>query len=654
MAGVNEADATKCIPGVGPLTQISLKTAELSTVHNVLENIPIRYLDTQHPLAVSQLQEGETAVVEVEVVVAKALYFGERRGSVVATVQDDTGQLAVRWFNQPYLQRRLIPGSHWTLIGPVKRVGKKFQLINPTIETERGIFPVYRPVSGVAAKTFRGFAPWCIQHVTLDSQYELPDSVRTLQGLPDRLTFLRAAHQPASAEDIRLAERYAQFAELFFFFAGQASAEASAATEDAPVITHTVSQLKGLTEKLPFPLTNAQRKALWQIVQDMGSPRPMIRLLNGDVGSGKTAVAALAAAVVAKASFRSVFLVPTEVLATQHAQSLSRLLGDQVSVAVWTATRKDDAGTADITVGTHAVLYDRFPKGNIGLVIVDEQHRFGVRQRHQLVSGSGVTPHLLTMTATPIPRTLALALFSNLQMSILDERPANRAEIRTTVVSGKEMASVHSRIVNELALSNQILIICPLISEDSEIEAPSAIAEAAKLTKQHPEYGEIGLLHGGMGAAEKQEVMQRMANNELHVLVSTTVIEVGIDLPRATVIVVLGAERFGLSQLHQLRGRVGRSERPSYCFLCPTSGKPPRLELLASSQDGFEIARADLDERGPGSLAGTLQAGLPAFERAALSNLELLATVKAIAYAYVAGHPGYSPSAYSSERVGWE
>ena len=406
--------------------------------------------------------------------------------------------------------------------------------------------------------------------------------------------------------------------------------------------------MKNFVDQLPFPLTNAQRRAAWQILQDLESDHPMNRLLQGDVGSGKTVVAGLVAAEVAKAGFQTAIMAPTEILAQQHAKTLDELLSPfGVSVALLTGHVKGAArsqlldnlasGNIDVVVGTHALIQEKVAYHKLGFAVIDEQHRFGVKQRQALLEKSDFMPHLLSMTATPIPRSLALTLYGELDISILDELPSGRQPIQTKIWSPASAPKLYESIENELAKGRQAYVICPLIDDNPDNDKKSVEAEYNKLSKTIFSHRRVGLLHGKLPAEEKAEVMQKFADGELDMLVSTTVVEVGVNVPNATVMLIENADNFGLSQLHQLRGRVGRGKHQSFCHLMMSGHDKPsqRLREIEKSQDGFYLAEVDLKLRGPGEIYGKMQHGDLNLKIASLADTALIACAQVEAERFV-------------------
>jgi ATP-dependent DNA helicase RecG len=414
------------------------------------------------------------------------------------------------------------------------------------------------------------------------------------------------------------------------------------AMEESPAIPFDEQIAKRFVQHLPFDLTGAQRKTVWQIYQDMQAEHPMNRLIEGDVGAGKTVVAAMAAIMALKADFQVALMAPTELLARQHAETLCKVLepmgySDQLILLVGalSAAQKAKAhaaissGQGKFMVGTSALIQDKVDMHSLALIVIDEQHRFGVEQRKELMAKAGHMPHVLSLTATPIPRSLALTLYGELDVSILDEKPAGRLPIETHIISPNSRAQLNDDLLVELAKGRQIFVVCPLIAESDNLPATSAEKAYKQMQKDFPKW-RVGLLHGKMKAEEKNDIMQQFVAHKLDILVSTTVIEVGVDVPNASIMVIESAERFGLAQIHQLRGRVGRGKDQSYCYLVLSDSKPPsrRLRALETSQDGFKLAELDLELRGPGAIYGQMQHGALDLRVAKLTDIKLIASAR--------------------------
>ena len=648
-----EHDPVRLIPGVGPAVAEGLEKLGIRSVGELLRWYPREYLDGTHPYSLQDVPYGRLAAIEVTVESVTVRPTKNTRLSMVdVKCADDTGKVTIRFFNQPFLKTKLLPGTSWIFLGTAQRFNKELTMLSPIIETTPRILAVYGQTAGITSKMLRGFISSVFKQTELEPD-ALPDRIRVRENLMTRAEALSSIHQPISLDEQAAAHNYLAFEEAFTFFVRMQRNSLQTHAESAPKISYDLEFIKEMVQNLPFELTAGQKRVVWDGLKDMSTGRPMTRLLNGDVGSGKTVVAALLAAAVAKAGLQSIILVPTDILAKQHNTSISAMLGQYgIQVMSWTANQKDGLASADVIIGTHAVLQEGFSLPRLGLVVIDEQHRFGVKQRQFLRLAHGGIPHVLSMTATPIPRTLALALYGDLQVSVLKEKPKDRLPIITEIVYSGKTAEMDKRILQELKVHKQVLVICPLIEEKkpkddtvdegaqlvllspdelSSKQQKTVMMEAERLRAEHPEYGLIEVMHGKLKAEQKRDIMARMAAGEINVLVATSVIEVGVDLPNATVIVIEGAERFGLAQLHQFRGRVGRGKYQSYCFLVPSIPSPmvlQRLRVLVEEQSGFAVAEQDLQLRGPGELTGNVQSGLPDFRMASLTDVDFLTRVK--------------------------
>jgi len=565
--------------------------------------------------------------------------YTRRRGMslVRGVLEDGTGKLPVVWFNRPYLVSQ-VTGEEYVLHGAVREGKSGLELLNPSCErlaatAGGGIAPVYRAVGGVGSAALRKIFDGVLPQVDLPRVPEtLPPELLGRYGLPLLGDSLQALHHPMDLDALN--ERrtpwhqrlvYGELLELQLVLALLREREKG----EPKARVHRIGPAlrRKLAKIPPFPLTGAQERALGEILDDLASPHPMLRLLQGDVGSGKTIVAALALAAALENGDQGAFMAPTELLAEQHHASLERLLGSRYRVVLLTGgaagagrPRAELAsGQARLAVGTHALFQEDVEFQRLGLAVIDEQHRFGVAQRGRL-RGKGDRPDLLVMTATPIPRSLALTAYGDLDVSVLDELPPGRSPVRTEVVPARERRAVYGRLRQALEQGARAYVVAPFIEESGALQAAS-LAEVAERARQELGGCSLAVLHGRVPAAERERIMRAFAAGEVRVLVATTVIEVGVDVPAATWMVIESAERFGLAQLHQLRGRVGRGAAPATCVaihgrLSATAKR--RLEVFASTLDGFEIAEADLAMRGPGDLLGTRQAGLPALRAARL------------------------------------
>jgi ATP-dependent DNA helicase RecG len=633
--------------GVGPRRAADLEHAGLTTVEDLLYRFPIRYEDRSRLQSIVSLKPGHTASI-VGRILSCHLRSTRRPGFKIfdAAVDDGTGSIFVSWLNQPFLKDVFMRGQHVVLYGAVEMRGHGgLQLTNPqyeiidadeqeTIHTGR-IVPVYEKTGGVTPKIQRKLVHDALQRLPADLPDPLPESIRVRLDLPSRQAALLAAHFPASDVSLEMLNRFetpAQrrliFEEAFLFQTGVLARRRTAAAEPktSPIVVDDRIR-QSARQVLPFRLTAGQRQALKEIVDDLQRAHPMNRLLQGDVGAGKTIVALLAALVAMENGLQVAFMAPTEILAEQHFANISRLLqASRFRVALLTgstasAARREqraeiEAGSVQLVVGTHALVEGDVRFAKLGLVVIDEQHRFGVLQRATL-RAKGLHPDVLVMTATPIPRTLALTVYGDLDVSVIRDTPPGRLPINTVAKPESRRDEVYEFVRQQIDAGRQAYVIYPLVEESDKIDLKAATEMADHLAHEiFPAY-RVGLLHGRMKADGKDRVMHAFASGELHILVSTTVVEVGVDVANASVMIVEHAERFGLSQLHQLRGRVGRYSHQSYCFLLyqsPISDEArERLKAMTETTDGFVIAERDLQLRGPGDFFGTRQAGMPTF-----------------------------------------
>ena len=606
-----------------------------------------------------------------------------------AALQDPTGKLKVMWFNQPYLANTLKKGTFVCLAGKISGKGKSIYLSNPAYEklpdnfreidfelshTGR-LIPVYPETEGLSSKWLR----FIVKPLLLKLKDRIPDFLPPkISKKYDFLAFQEAIWQIHFPDSLELAEKAKKrfgFEELFELSLFVQRERLKLAKEKALAISIDVDLMKEFTKSLPYELTNAQKKSSWQILKDLEKPRPMNRLLEGDVGSGKTVVAAMAALNVAKAGYQSAFLAPTEILAKQHFKTINEVLKKfKLNVGLITGkesysgskkiTRREllekvTNKKVDILIGTHAIIQDTTPKtsektpiqfNNLALVIIDEQHRFGVEQRAKLCRQKSFIPHLLSMTATPIPRTLSLTVYGDLDLSIIDEMPKGRKKIITKIIQSKDKKATYEFIRRQVKEGRQAFVICPRIepaktsAEDSGgqtlvldarnfswMDVKAVKQEYKKLSEEIFSDLKVEMLHGKMGSQEKEKTMQAFKDKKVDILVSTSVVEVGVDIPNATVMMIEGSEKFGLAQLHQFRGRVGRSDWQSYCFLftdAPGIVYNRRLHALVNCQDGFELAEKDLAIRGPGDFAGQRQWGIPDLAMSSLSDTILVSKAR--------------------------
>ena len=645
------------IKGVGPKTAQALTVAGLTTVSDALNFLPRAYDDYSTAVNIADLQPGKVTVkARCESVSTRVVRRGLR--ITTAVLADKSGKVKAVWFNQPYRETQLKSDAEFIFSGQFGMQYNRYQINNPSVELAKevakasmenasGIQPVYKSIKNLRPKTVQDLMK-NIRPIMDFLPETLPENIIQRQKLVSRSEAVKFLHAPKTHEEISRGRERLAFEELFEMILAAQFNKQEQTRLTGWKIPFNKSVVKNFVDQLPFPLTNAQRRAAWQILQDLESDHPMNRLLQGDVGSGKTVVAGLVAAEVAKAGFQTAIMAPTEILAQQHAKTLDELLSPfGVPVALLTGHVKGAArsqlldnlasGNIDVVVGTHALIQEKVAYHKLGFAVIDEQHRFGVKQRQALLEKSDFMPHLLSMTATPIPRSLALTLYGELDISILDELPSGRQPIQTKIWSPASAPKLYESIENELAKGRQAYVICPLIDDNPDNDKKSVEAEYNKLSKTIFSHRRVGLLHGKLPAEEKAEVMQKFADGELDMLVSTTVVEVGVNVPNATVMLIENADNFGLSQLHQLRGRVGRGKHQSFCHLMMSGHDKPsqRLREIEKSQDGFYLAEVDLKLRGPGEIYGKMQHGDLNLKIASLADTALIARAQVEAERFV-------------------
>ena len=659
--------------GVTPALAKKFHRLGITTVRDLLFHFPFRYDDFSNVKEIADLAVGEVATIRGVLKSIKATFaFRRRMNMAEAIVADPSGQVRVIWFNQSYLAKTFHPGEMLSISGKLGESKRGIYFANPAYERvsrrdglthTSGLVPVYPETTGLTSRWIRFLAK---QVLTAASKIPdpLPPLLRKRQSLLDIGIALQQIHFPASMAEAEAARRRFTFEEIFLIQLRVLRERRQLKEREAPPIKTDLELIKRFVASLHFPLTNAQRKAAWEIVTDTAKSQPMNRLLEGDVGSGKTVVAALAALNAVSRGYQVAYLAPTEILALQHFSTFKNLLASfEIAIGLLTASQKkisapfgesDKAnvaslagkGDVQIVIGTHAVIQKNITFANLGLVIVDEQHRFEVNQRAKLQrqatsnKGQALIPHFLSMTATPIPRTLALTVYGDLDVSILDQVPAGRKPILTKVVPAEKRAACYGFIRKEVKSGRQVFVICPRIEiAGHENNAPhtsqqilgeevkTVKAEAARLSKDIFPDLRVGLLHGKLKPAEKEKVMCDFRDHKFDILVSTSVVEVGVDIPNASVMLIEGAEKFGLAQIHQFRGRVGRGEYQSYCFLMsenPFAAESARIKAIVSAKNGFELAEKDLAIRGPGDFLGTRQSGIPPFAYKSFMDAKLV------------------------------
>ncbi len=724
------------ISGIGPVFQRKLKKLGIKTIQDLFFHFPHRYEDFSNLIPIAKVKINEICTVQGKILEIKNSRTWKKKMTLTqAVIEDKTGAIEAVWFHQPYLTRVLKKGDYIFLSGKVVVGNNRIYLSNPAYEKVSSfkfqvsslahtgrLVPVYPETEGLSSKWLR----YILKPLLINFKNKIPETlpekiIKENKFLPINQA-LWQIHFPASEKLAKAAQKRFSFEELFLIELFVLRERNRLAKERAISFPLNLELTQRFVKSLPFKLTDAQKKSAWQILKDLEKDRPMNRLLEGDVGSGKTAVAVMAALNVIKAGWPAgnalparqpdgsygggrsnagwqvAFMAPTEILAKQHFQEVAKLLSD-FKIDIGLLTGKQDqfrskklknevieisrkkllektlSGDINILIGTHALIQDKVKFGKLGLVILDEQHRFGVEQRAKLVKESRIKnqesriiPHLLSMTATPIPRTLALTVYGDLDLSLIDELPKGRKKIITKTVNLGERKKSYDFIKKEVKKGRQVFVICPRI-EGNNFEEENNLSEAklswAKVKAVKEEYEKlskeifprlkIGMLHGKMAGKEKEKIMKDFKNKKISILVSTSVIEVGIDVPNASVILIEGAERFGLAQLHQFRGRVGRSKYQSYCLLftdSPAQKTRERLKALVDSEDGFALAEKDLQIRGPGDFRGTRQWGIPDLMMGSLSNARLVEKTRESAKEVLQEDPQLKKCPALRERMG--
>ena len=623
------------LPMVGPIYQKRLEKIGIKTFKDLIYHIPARYLDFREKSPISRLSIGESITIKGKVDSIKNLYTRSGKKIQLAQVSDKSGSVDVIWFNQPFLIKTIKEGETYSFSGKVDWFGRKKAMISPLINTF-GIVPIYPETYGISSKWLRGKIKTAYQLIGGEITEYLPQTY----GFLDLPSAIKEIHFPNDPDRAKKARERLAFDELLALQITNLKRK-SAWQKNHPVYNLEINrkEINQFIDNLPFKLTVSQNKVIDEIIEDLQKPYPMNRLLEGDVGSGKTVVAAAAAFIAFLNGCQSVIMAPTQILAQQHFDTLNNLLQPfKVRISLITsAITEKDLGRCDIFVGTHSLIHQKINIDKVALVVIDEQHKFGVEQREHLVKKIGkknISPHVLTMTATPIPRTVALTFYGDLDLSTLNETPEGRQKITTWVVPKEKRDNAYKWIDKNIQkIGSQVFIVCPLI-EESESET---LKDIRSVTKEYQSLKKIfkgrklGLLHGKLKIEEKNKVVEDFRNRKLDILVATPVVEVGIDIPNATIMVIEAADRFGLAQLHQLRGRVGRSDIKSYCLLFyQNEGEKSKARLSAMEKgiSGFELAELDLKLRGPGEIFGLRQSGIPELKIASWTDIDLIKKAK--------------------------
>jgi ATP-dependent DNA helicase RecG len=643
------------IKGVGDAVATKLAGLGIHKVGDLIDNYPRKYNDFSQVSKIADMQPG-AVTIEATIAQVKGRYV--RRGMHITEAVATDGQDSVRlvWFNQPYRENAVKPDQAYFISGNYELSRSRFAVMNPSMElvgdfpvnTAR-IVPIYREAKGITSNQLRKYLREVVP-VMRSVPETLPVWLTKQEDLLGLGTALEAMHFPQNAQQLDQARKRLGFEEVFELSMASLLNKYELMQDTSLAIPFDDQLAKKFVGHLPFQLTDAQRKVVWHIYQDMQKTQPMNRLVEGDVGSGKTVVAAMAALMAMAEGFQVALMAPTELLARQHAETIFKLLeplgmADQVTLLVGGMnTKQKEAAYSHIAdghvkfiIGTHAIIQEKVDMHRLGLVIIDEQHRFGVEQRKKLMSKAGHMPHLLSLTATPIPRSLALTLYGELDVSIIDTKPPGRKPILTEICSPNSREQLNQKIEKELEAGRQMFVVCPLITESATSRSNSVEKIFEQMSKKDFKHRRVGLLHGKMKSQDKQDIMEQFAGHALDILVSTTVIEVGVDVPNASIMLIEAADRFGLAQIHQLRGRVGRGGHQGYCYLMmsDSSAPPQRLQALERSNDGFKLAELDLELRGPGAIYGTMQHGQLDLRVAKLTDAKLIASARNAAAAYI-------------------
>ena len=642
----------KYIKGVGPNRVVLLNKLGIYTLKDLITYYPRDYEDRSKPKLINEVLDGEEVLIK-GFVISKMLELKIRKNLTIykLIIRDETRPCTITWYNQPYLKKIFIVGNEYSFYGKISKKGNRVEMNSPVfdnIETQKNtgkIVPIYPLTYNLSQNTIRQIIENGLNEVEDELQETIPEYLRKEYNLININNAIHNIHFPQEFSDFKKARTRLVFEELLDLQLALLSLKNKYTQEKVGIKFDKNIKISNVINELPFKLTHAQLKVLEEIDTNMESEKTMNRLLQGDVGSGKTIVSIIATYKAVKSGYQVAVMAPTAILASQHLESFTEVLSKygikcELLVSSITKKKKDEileklqSGEIDVLIGTHAILEDNVIFKNLGLVVTDEQHRFGVRQR-STIAAKGNNPDVLVMTATPIPRTLALILYGDLDISIIDELPPNRKKIETYAVTKSMTERVNNFIKKQINEGRQIYVVCPLVEENEEIKANSVIELAEKYKNKVFKDYKVEYIHGKMRPKEKDEIMQKFKDGEIDILISTTVIEVGVNVPNSSTMIVENAERFGLAQLHQLRGRVGRGEYQSYCILKYNSGSDvvrERMKIMQDTNNGFIIAEKDLELRGSGEFFGTKQHGLPEFKIANLfEDMNILQSVQAVA-----------------------
>ena len=610
-----------------------LKKLDIFTLKDLLYYYPIKYEDSRDIKMIENIVPKDINIVKGKIKNIKSIYTRSRKNMTTAEIEDDSGTADIIWFNQKYIINNIKIGDEIIIVGKTDIKKNRFIFIAPQFEVLKNtetvhfgrITPVYSQTKGISSKWLRSRIKTLLSNFDIEDDY-LPLDIREKYNLTTIKDALLKLHFPNSFDDINKAKKRLGFEEILYIQIISYMRKQERERRSAYKISIDEEKIQEFISSLDFTLTNAQRRSINEIYMDIKRGIPMNRLLEGDVGSGKTIVAVIATYTMYLNNLQTAIMVPTSILAKQHYSSFKNYLEHKgVKVEIVTSKSKKIDKSASVFIGTQALLQDKDIFKKLGLIIIDEQHRFGVRQRENLIS-KGIDPHILTMTATPIPRTLALGIYGDLDISILDEKPEGRIDVKTYIVNDQKRHDAYNFIREKVKNGEQAFILCPLITESEKLQLKNVEEEYKILKNEVFQDLKVGLLHGKL--KNKDRILKDFSNGDYDILVSTPVIEVGIDIKNATIIIIEDADRYGLAQLHQLRGRIGRSNKESYCLLFSSKGYNERLEFFKKNNNGLELAEFDLKKRGPGEIYGVHQSGTPDLKMASLIDVELIKMTK--------------------------